>query len=1009
MRFRVLASLGLLATAAYGATLVPPENLGEFARGCQLVVLARCERTQTLPRGPLLFTYASFTSLEVVKGPMPGGSQFTVETPGGEFGGQGWAVAGSPRFTPGQVYLLFLNASPRGTWQPPALAYGLLRRVLGRDGSHLLEPLPEVAGLESFPRPDGVLPEIPETYRELSLLPHLREVIQGTRSWDSNQVRAYEYQLPLKVNAMALPSQCTNIRSSAPYVRWPYNTPSPPGLVSMYAQQPGDTSMPNPADAYQAVADALAMWMGVANTSYNLGYGGDKAYTLPCTGGQDNPPAGEHIVVFNDPCSDISGSGCVGTLAFGGPWYSLTTHTFDGAPWYTIISWFVVVNDGVGGCFSPTNYRLMLAHELGHGLGFGHYSDPLALMYYACCHPINATDTLCAQYTYPASTPTPTPTPTATPTPTPTPGPTPTPTPTPSPTPTPTPSPTPTPTPSPTPTPTPSPTPGPTPPPTPTPTPSPTATPTPTSIPAPVADFTFTPAAPFAGDTVQFTNTSSGLFSSSSWNFGDGTTSSQTHPSHAYATAGTYTVTLTVTGPGGSSQKQKPVTVRQPQQPLVVPVIARVSGIDTPWRSDVVVANPGDTSLALTAQYRRSGSGTVVSRSIALGPRQALLWEDAVASLFGQGDGRGSLVLVPPREGPAPSVFSRTFSLEDGKRLGQGIPAAEALPAGTYVLTGLFEDSQFRTNLGVTAGESGITAQLELHRGTQGKVAGPVTRSIGPYDQQQWRLPELFPNFAQEGVPMTVVVTLSGPGTPWASVVDQRSHDAVYLQASTPAGVLHVPVVASVQGVVFWDTDLTLANLTSQATTVSLEFLPENRNNQGGGSVTRTVTLSARSTVVIQRLFASLLGVTNTKGSLSLVSAQPVAAACRIYTPVAGAGSYGQGVPVLPMAGFSSQRKVLAGVRTRDGFRTNVGFATPSQGVHATARLYDASGAVLAQRSDLYVPPRSLQQFRFEDLFPAAPNPNPVGTLEVIPNGPLVVYLSVVDGSSQDPVLVLAP
>lgn len=33
----------------------------------------------------------------------------------------------------------------------------------------------------------------------------------------------------------------------------------------------------------------------------------------------------------------------------------------------------------------------------------------------------------------------------------------------------------------------------------------------------------------------------------------------------------------------------------------------------------------------------------------------------------------------------------------------------------------------------------------------------------------------------------------------------------------------------------------------------------------------------------------------------------------------------------------------------------------------------------------------------------------PGGSLEVIPNGPLGVYLSVVDGTSQDPVLVLQP
>ncbi|WP_038050574.1 hypothetical protein, partial [Thermoanaerobaculum aquaticum] len=219
-----LIALGMLLPALLqAATVVPPENLGSLARGAEAVVLARCESFQTLPRGPLLFTQTTFTSLEVVKGQISVGSHFTVETPGGERDGQGWAVAGSPRFEEGEVYLLFLNPSPRGAWQPPALAYGLLKRVLGRDGSHLLAPLPEVSGLEAFPRPDGVLPEIPETYREIALLPHLREVATGQRAWDANRVRAYEHQLPTKVNAAALPSQCTNIRSSAPYVRWPYN------------------------------------------------------------------------------------------------------------------------------------------------------------------------------------------------------------------------------------------------------------------------------------------------------------------------------------------------------------------------------------------------------------------------------------------------------------------------------------------------------------------------------------------------------------------------------------------------------------------------------------------------------------------------------------------------------------------------------------------------------------------------------------------------------------------
>jgi Zn-dependent metalloprotease/PKD repeat protein len=78
---------------------------------------------------------------------------------------------------------------------------------------------------------------------------------------------------------------------------------------------------------------------------------------------------------------------------------------------------------------------------------------------------------------------------------------------------------------------------------------------------APTANFTFTT----SGLTATFTDTSTDAqnnISSRSWNFGDGTTSTTTSPSHTYAAAGTYTVTETVTDSGGlSSTKSASVTV----------------------------------------------------------------------------------------------------------------------------------------------------------------------------------------------------------------------------------------------------------------------------------------------------------------------------------------------------------------------------------------------------------------------------------------------------------------
>ena len=72
----------------------------------------------------------------------------------------------------------------------------------------------------------------------------------------------------------------------------------------------------------------------------------------------------------------------------------------------------------------------------------------------------------------------------------------------------------------------------------------------------PVADFSVANSSGSAPLTVQFTNTSTGSYDTSSWNFGDASDiSPATNPSHTYNTPGTYTVVLTVTGTEGSDTK----------------------------------------------------------------------------------------------------------------------------------------------------------------------------------------------------------------------------------------------------------------------------------------------------------------------------------------------------------------------------------------------------------------------------------------------------------------------
>ena len=75
------------------------------------------------------------------------------------------------------------------------------------------------------------------------------------------------------------------------------------------------------------------------------------------------------------------------------------------------------------------------------------------------------------------------------------------------------------------------------------------------------SSFNYAPASPVAGQSVQFTDTSTGGPTSWQWNFGDGTSSTAQNPAHTYTTAGSKTVTLTVTNSTGSNSVSRTVTV----------------------------------------------------------------------------------------------------------------------------------------------------------------------------------------------------------------------------------------------------------------------------------------------------------------------------------------------------------------------------------------------------------------------------------------------------------------
>ncbi|MFY1642735.1 PKD domain-containing protein, partial [Methanoculleus bourgensis] len=73
----------------------------------------------------------------------------------------------------------------------------------------------------------------------------------------------------------------------------------------------------------------------------------------------------------------------------------------------------------------------------------------------------------------------------------------------------------------------------------------------------PLADFDADPASGIAPLTVQFTDRSSGVRNTWNWTFGDGSTSTEQHPTHEYASAGDYTISLRIANAWGENTTVK--------------------------------------------------------------------------------------------------------------------------------------------------------------------------------------------------------------------------------------------------------------------------------------------------------------------------------------------------------------------------------------------------------------------------------------------------------------------
>jgi PKD repeat protein len=537
------------------------------------------------------------------------------------------------------------------------------------------------------------------------------------------------------------------------------------------------------------------------------------------------------------------------------------------------------------------------------------------------------------------------------------------------------------------------------------------------AYPAVSAAFDVSPATAVAGQPVTFLDRSTGSPTSWSWSFGDGTVSSAQNPVRVYGTPGTYEVTLTASNGGGSSTVVRSIPVKADDSisRALIAASAEAPGAGgSEWRTELALFNGGEGGLTVDFTYIPGAGGTLLHRQTWLPAGTSVTWPSALRDLFGLVTATGAIAIDARSSYGAAAlrISSRTFTTGQAGTYGQFVPG-ETREAGatTLYVTGLESSTAFRTNVGVV-NTSGSWRQVRLTlQDAVGQTLAVRDETVAPNSFQQQAAVVMFPLLSgQSWDGMSLRITSDGTGIrAYASVVDNLSHDPIFVTATAPSADrdLTIPAIGRTAGAAgtYWRSDLALFNPHSATMTVALRYLPAGSDNRWAGA--RSITIGPGRSLVVRDLL-NWFGISAGSGALGIswsgTPAGPILSA-RTYTTRADGGTLGQSMDAIPESRFAP-RSAAVGAKSDGSFRTNIGVVNGDD-APATAwiTITSPSGSMLG-RAPVSLQPRSQAQYALAALFPHLTGT--VGDFVVHADGgaKLFLYTSVVDNVSGDPLYI---
>jgi len=239
----------------------------------------------------------------------------------------------------------------------------------------------------------------------------------------------------------------------------------------------------------------------------------------------------------------------------------------------------------------------------------------------------------------------------------------------------------------------------------------------------------------------------------------------------------------------------------------VVPAAARTIGQQgTNWQTDLWIFNPNSNQVTVNVRfYPDNADNSDVPNQPPLVQKLlpglgTVFLPDVLSAVVPTGNLKGALGIDVSGSISRPLVISsRTFNTDaNGGTFGQFVPVVQGSPAtvSELLLTGLREDADFRTNIGLVSGSADAIGGIVIHVLDQnGTEVGSYGLGLNPHGMTQIDniVDKLNPPVSGDLTIFSVKINfvdwrgdpVAQPVTAYASVIDNHSGDAIFIPAMT--------------------------------------------------------------------------------------------------------------------------------------------------------------------------------------------------------------------------------